>query len=149
MSRRFVPWVVSLVVLAVIFQLFFRHQHLPQVNQQTIFLGRNDAGVSSSPPIPVPSATNCDMFQQMYPPTQQAFNKQHLSTKQQAEVLKWVAKMSTEDRRYAKWWLAPSSQYGNLLLVFSTNPVRETWETVNRNVWINPKTCEWYPYPGA
>ena len=153
--RRIVLWIVGLVVLALIFQFFFRYQYLQQgMDRQTITLVKNYVGESSSSPIPRPSATNCAMFEQMYPPTNEAFEEHHLSAKQQAEVRKWVAKMSSDDKRYAKWWLAPSrQQFGPPhLLVFSAEPLNDgviTWTAVNTNVWINPVDCDYYPYPRA
>lgn len=145
MAFRVRPVLLFLLLFVALIASFGHRTNAVSRFQQTVLIAQ-----AGGTPIPRPSASGCAMFQQMYPPTQQAFDEQHLSAKQQAEVLKWVAKMSPDDRRYAKWWLAPSSQYGPLLLVFSTKSVRgETWDAVNRNVSIDFVTCEYFPHPGV
>jgi len=105
--------------------------------------------IKTSSPMPWPTATPCAWLQQMYPPTQEGFEKYHLSTNLQTEVLKWVAKMSAEDKRYAKWMVLKSPQYGDTLLVFSAKPGDESWGAVNTNMNIDQLTCEIVPMPGA
>ncbi len=137
-----------LLLAFVVLITFWRHQaSVVRESQQIVRVAQ-----ASSEPVPRPSASGCAMSQQMYPPTQHAFDEQHLSAKQQAEVRKWVSKMSADDRRYAKWWIAPSSEYGPTLLVFSAKPLTggdEAWTAVNTNILINVVACDYYPYPGA
>lgn len=118
-------------------------------------------GISqAASPSPLPSATNCTLFQQLYPPIQRAFDAQHLTAAQRAEVLKWITKIPSSDSRYAKWMRAGYKEDPNLILVFDAKPVvisfypvyaisqdhvhgvHVPWQALNSNIVLDPTTCE-------
>jgi len=105
-------------------------------------------------PVPLPSATNCLLFQQLYPPTQQAFDAHQLTKSQRAEILKWIKKIPRKDSNYAKWMRPGWNQAPGLVLIFDTKPVEwveknghSLWGALNSNVVLDPTTCEIHAYP--
>lgn len=105
---------------------------------------KQDQGAS---PTPLPSATPCAFVEQMFPPTNEAFEEHHLSAAQRAEVLKWVAKIPASDKAFAKW-MQPWAPSNGALVILDAKPISvengqySPWTAINTNMFVNPRTCD-------
>ena len=106
-------------------------------------------------PTPMPSAKGCVYFKRLYPPTKQAFDRHHLTGKQQSYIMKYVQKIPKAERSYAKWMF--DEEVDNQLLIFDAFPVRPedaigshaAWTAENTNLVLDPIECQMIITPVA
>ncbi len=132
--------------------------------------GDNVASSAALSTSPVPAASKCGIYAQIFPVSRAAFDAQHLTSAKRKEVEIWSAPASPSQMRLVKsrspWAAPPTAAQRHLLrwmrvpgsdslLVFIAWPViRGTsgyypWITLNANEFINPITCQIDPYPTA
>lgn len=100
---------------------------------------------------PRPSALTsspCPFFADMYTVSAASFVAHHATSKERSEILRWDAKVSTQNRKYVRWmrW------HG--LIVFVANPNYNRsgygeymWGALNKNVVVDQVRCEIFVGP--
>jgi|GEM_PF-3246631 len=114
------------------------------------------SGASHTPlPTPMPSARDCYYFQRLYPVTAESFVRHHLRAAQRRFIMKYVMKIPTAERRFAKWTFDADVDEG--LLIYDAFPVRPddavgshaAWMAMNTNVAFDPVECRPIITPNA
>lgn len=129
--------------------------------------------VRQSPPAasPAPASTKCWIYNEVYPATRAAFESQHVSRAQQAEILKWARPASPAQTKLVKaaspWASPPTTAEVGLLRwmrigsdssidVFVARPLftadssgHSPWIALNTNEFIDPVLCDIGAYPTA
>jgi hypothetical protein len=103
----------------------------------------------------MPSARDCYYFKRLYPVTAQSFDRHHLGAAQRRFIMKYVMKIPTIERRFAKWTFDADVDEG--LLIYDAFPVRPddavgshaAWMAMNTNVAFDPIECRPILTPNA
>ncbi|HLJ83489.1 MAG TPA: hypothetical protein VKT51_04890 [Candidatus Eremiobacteraceae bacterium] len=133
--------------------------------------GRSEYGASPPSPTPAPASTECWIYKAAFPATRAAFESQHVTRADQAEIEKWARPASPAQTKLVKAaspWAAPptAAELGLVrwmrdaedgsILVFVERPLftadssgYSPWLALNTNMFINPVSCEVGAYPTA
>lgn len=103
----------------------------------------------------MPSAKDCRLFADLYPPTQAAFDSHHLTAKQRSVILSSLKKVPKSQQRYVKW--EPGADPGDDPIVYDAVPIvpddaigsHASWLALNTNVALDPVECREFATPVA
>jgi len=91
-------------------------------------------------PTPMPSARDCYYFKRLYAVTAESFDRHHLSASQRRFIMKYVMKIPTIERRFAKWTFDADVDEG--LLIYDALPTNVAFDPVECRPIITPSAMQ-------
>ena len=120
---------------------------------------------------PAPASTRCWIYDNIYPATRAAFEREHVTPPQELEIEYWASPSSPAQDRAVKarspwtkppspaeahlvWWLRDPRDHS--IFIFVKRPLctagesgHRPWIALNTNVMIDPLLCDVGAYPTA
>jgi hypothetical protein len=98
---------------------------------------------------PSPNPT-CWIYQKIFPPTADAYKREHVTLAEQRFIEKWAGSVPTHERALVRWIRDPKDASIYIFVAAPQTPLLLTeWQALNTNILIDVFDCELAASPGA